>query len=567
MDGLTYTQAANHLTAAVSKLPDYQMACRVSNVKTGGGGGGGNKQGHVRHDGNSIYATDGTIWTGHYDEWATMKDADKEKITAERECKKKAWNGKAPKNKNYKRKVSDISSLTKHIQAMRRSVAEPISKRDETIDKADPKPPCNDAGNALGDAPPNSRSKAIEVSLFAQGPFQHSCCFSRILSSIRHPAASNAKRKPSMLPPEGRIDLDSHADTIVLGANCVILSHTGQSCEVMPYSDTYDAITDVPVVTGATLWTSLHDRDEYILIFNKALWMGNTLQHTLVNPNQLRAYDTTIHDNPFASSPLTFEAPTSPTIPLTTMGTIIYCNTCAPSDHELSTLPYIPLSSSATWNSHNVVFPTHCVEGEEHQPQISSISSSANNLTSTIQDPVTFHSRLVSLVQVHAPLKSPDELPSMPTFQSKSRHSSVTPEDLSERWFISLKKAKDTIKNTTQRILHSTLLPLAQRYRADRMYERPRIRVVVYTDMMDGQHKSLDGIKYAQVFTTDFHFSAVYPIESKGYAGDALKQFIADFGVLDKIICDGSKEQTKRGTTFMEQVRKHHIDIHTTGPN
>ena len=26
MDGLTYTQAANHLTAAVSKLPDSQLA-------------------------------------------------------------------------------------------------------------------------------------------------------------------------------------------------------------------------------------------------------------------------------------------------------------------------------------------------------------------------------------------------------------------------------------------------------------------------------------------------------------------------------------------------------------
>ena len=84
---------------------------------------------------------------------------------------------------------------------------------------------------------------------------------------------------------------------------------------------------------------------------------------------------------------------------------------------------------------------------------------------------------------------------------------------------------------------------------------------------MDGQHKSLDGNKYAQVFATDFHFSAIYPIESKGHAGYALKQFIADFGVLDKIICDGSKEQTKRGMTFMEQVRKHHIDIHTTEPN
>ena len=230
------------------------------------------------------------------------------------------------------------------------------------------------------------------------------------------------------------------------------------------------------------------------------------------------------------------------------MGTIIYCNTRAPSDHELSTLPHISLSSSVTWDPHNCVFPIHHVEDEEHQPQISSISSlssSANDLTSTIHDPVTYYSRLISSVQVHTLSKCPEELPSAPTFQSKSRHSSVSPQDLSERWFIGLKKAKDTIKNTTQRILHSALLPLAWRYRADRMYERPRIRGVVYTDMMDGQHKSFDGNKYAQVFATDFHFSAVYPMESKGHAGDALKQFIADFGVPDKIICDGTKEQTK----------------------
>ena len=148
------------------------------------------------------------------------------------------------------------------------------------------------------------------VCLIAQGPSPHSRKLSKILSSIRRPAATNAKKKPSLLPPEGCIELDSHADTIVLGANCVVLSHTGQTCEVMPYSDTYDAITDVPVITSATLWTSPHDRDEYILIFNEALWMGDTLQHTLVNPNQLRAYGTTIQDNPFASSPLIFDPPT-----------------------------------------------------------------------------------------------------------------------------------------------------------------------------------------------------------------------------------------------------------------
>ena len=239
----------------------------------------------------------------------------------------------------------------------------------------------------------------------------------------------------------------------------------------------------------------------------------------------------------------------------------------APSDHELSSLPHITLSSSATWDPHNIVFPSNCVEGGEHRTHISSISSSAHDLTSTIHDPATFHSRLVSSIQVHAPSKSPEELPTAPTFQSKSRHSSVTPEDLSERWLIGLKRAKDTIRNTTQRILRSALLPLASRYRADRMYERPRVRCVVYTDTMDGQHKSLDGNKFTQVFATDFHFSAVYPMESKGHAGDALKQFITDFGLPDKIICDGSKEQTKRGTSFMEQVRKHHIDLHTTEPH
>ena len=165
--------------------------------------------------------------------------------------------------------------------------------------------------------------------LIAQGPSSYCRQSSRILSSVRRPAASNAKRKPSLLPSEGHIELDSHVDTIVLGANCIVLSHTGQTCEVMPYSDTYNAITDVPVVTGATLRTSPHDRDEYILIFNEALWMGDTLQHTLVNPNQLRAYGTTVQDNPFSPSPLSFDPTNGPIIPLTTMGTIIYCTTRA----------------------------------------------------------------------------------------------------------------------------------------------------------------------------------------------------------------------------------------------
>ena len=53
---------------------------------------------------------------------------------------------------------------------------------------------------------------------------------------------------------------------------------------------------------------------------------------------------------------------------------------------------------------------------------------------------------------------------------------------------------------------------------------------------------------------------------AKSMAGDALKEFITDIGVPDKIVMDGTTDQTGRKPTFMQQVRKHHIDFHLTEP-
>ena len=36
----------------------------------------------------------------------------------------------------------------------------------------------------------------------------------------------------------------------------------------------------------------------------EALWMGNTLDHPLVNPNQLRHYGNQVQDNLMSESPL-----------------------------------------------------------------------------------------------------------------------------------------------------------------------------------------------------------------------------------------------------------------------
>ena len=99
------------------------------------------------------------------------------------------------------------------------------------------------------------------------------------------------------------------------------------------------------------------------------------------------------------------------------------------------------------------------------------------------------------------------------------------------------------------------------------MYKHPRTRGTIYTDTMRGQHKSLDGNRYAQVFTNDSFFAVSYPMEKKSCAGQALKQFIVEFGVPDRIVCDGLGEQTGKRTEFAATVRKHGIDLQLMEPN
>ena len=81
----------------------------------------------------------------------------------------------------------------------------------------------------------------------------------------------------------GQIMLDhSHADMIVLGKNCAVLSFTGSECDVSPYTDTYDSIKSVPIAKAGTAWTSPEPGSTFILVFsNKGLWMGDKMDHSI----------------------------------------------------------------------------------------------------------------------------------------------------------------------------------------------------------------------------------------------------------------------------------------------
>ena len=385
---------------------------------------------------------------------------------------------------------------------------------------------------------------------------------SRIVSSIRKVSKNkNAKAQYQHWPQStshGSIELDTHADTTVLGSNCVVLSYTGKECEVSPYSSEYEAVWNVPVVTGATVWTNTTDDMANLLTFHESLWMGDKLDHMLVDPNQIRAYGVSIQDNPFDTNPLSITTDDA-SIELYLERTSICGDTQTPTESELGQLPRLILTSPHDWDPHNVCFPSCFGQSSGNTPIESShsILSVDTLLQHTIYDPIMVASLMSSQVrvaEVATPSASPQDVPSAQMFQSKERHSTVTPSDLSERWYIGLGQVTQMLKVTTQWLMHSTMLPLAWWYRADRMFIRPCIHSTIYTDTMNGHYKSLDGNKHAHIFANESFFATAYPMEHKNSVGQVLKQFISDFGILDKLVCDVAAEQGGKRTEFQSTV-------------
>ena len=141
------------------------------------------------------------------------------------------------------------------------------------------------------------------------------------------------------------IDLDAHEDTTLFGNNCVILTYTGKECKVSPYSDEYESIQHVPVVTGATAWTFPYSGETFILVFNEDLYMGEKLDHTLVNPNQMHHHHIDVQENPCMQNPMGITCPEeNATIPIYMSGTIFCDSTSSPTQKQLEDCTWIVLT-------------------------------------------------------------------------------------------------------------------------------------------------------------------------------------------------------------------------------
>ena len=88
MEGIMYTQAANHLTAAVLELPEYHLTRKVSASSSGTprirGGGGSNHNSNIKKKGGmqapnkGVLMSDGLVFTGYYLNWSELSKEDKQ---------------------------------------------------------------------------------------------------------------------------------------------------------------------------------------------------------------------------------------------------------------------------------------------------------------------------------------------------------------------------------------------------------------------------------------------------------------------------------------------------------
>jgi hypothetical protein len=204
----------------------------------------------------------------------------------------------------------------------------------------------------------------------------------RVIASTYKPTQTNYTT--TMPNTVAQIEIDNHADTTCFGSNFTAIEFTGDMCEVSPFSNEYQTMTNIPVATAATAWDDPISGETIILLFNQGLWFGDNLQNSLINPNQCRAHGIEINDNPFdqRGQPLSIKDEiTGIEVPMQFHNSIIYARTRAPTLEEIKTNPTVELTSDAPWDPSKVGQPPLSREEEEKRSIVASIKVDANTVS------------------------------------------------------------------------------------------------------------------------------------------------------------------------------------------
>jgi hypothetical protein len=99
--------------------------------------------------------------------------------------------------------------------------------------------------------------------------------------------ASLHRASTSSVSAEMTCELDSHADTSVAGSNFILLEEPTHYVDVYGIAPELPPIKKVPIATAGTAWVDPATGQSNLLILNECLYMGDSMKHSLLNPNQV----------------------------------------------------------------------------------------------------------------------------------------------------------------------------------------------------------------------------------------------------------------------------------------
>ena len=107
--------------------------------------------------------------------------------------------------------------------------------------------------------------------------------------------------------------------------------------------------------------------------------MGNRMNHSLINPSQLRYNGIKLQDNPILETALSIITQENELcMELEIAGTVVYAETFTPYETELHQFPHIILSLTHAWNPHIVVLPRSRITLEQETVTLRHVSVTDN---------------------------------------------------------------------------------------------------------------------------------------------------------------------------------------------
>lgn len=347
-------------------------------------------------------------------------------------------------------------------------------------------------------------------------------------------------------------ECDTNADTCCLGKNFIVLEYTRRTADVYAYDKSISPIENVPIVSGATAWEDPKSGTSYILVINEALYYGAKLDHSLINPNQVRAFGIDFWDNPYDEERgLTIRVDDSIVVDMHTKGTKVRFESRAPTAKELKDCHHIQLTSKREWNP-----------GQVRMSEVSTQPRPQDGLKELMS------ANMPSISEVTRYDDTLEDLPTRQTYTSTERHSKISAEVLSDRFAIGLERARATLRATQQKGTRSAILPISRRYRADRQFNVKRLSGKFATDTLWAKSKSLRGKVATQIYSSKFGFATAYHMEKANNenVGQSLRTFVNEYGAPEHLTYDGAAVQVGSKTMFQETIRKYEIKSHVSAP-